>query len=129
MKRIASVALLGLFTLAAAAEPTIKEVMKRAHMGSTSLLPEIGRDLKANAPDWADVAKHVKELENLGNSLAKNTPPKGDRASWDRFTRAYLTDVKSLDDATQKKDRSAAQTALNKLNGSCKACHTEHQKK
>jgi cytochrome c556 len=130
MKRFACLALLGLFVLsAAAADPTIKDIMKRAHMGNSSLLPEIGRDLKAATPDWAEVQKHVKELNVLGTALAKNTPPKGDRNSWDRFTQAYLADVKSLEDATQKKDRTTAQVALNKLNSSCKACHSEHQKK
>src|SRR5262249_29479237 len=132
MKRIAGLA--ALLTLSVlpgspAADPSIKDVMKRAHMGSSSLLPEVGRDLKASPPAWADLQKHVKELGELGASLNKNTPPKGDRESWDKLTRAYLADVRSLEDAAGKQDRAAAQTALNKLNGSCKACHSEHQKK
>jgi hypothetical protein len=73
MKRFACLAaLLGLFVLSAtAADPTIKDVMKRAHMGNTSLLPEIGRDLKADPPDWADVQKHVKELNVLALPLRR----------------------------------------------------------
>src|SRR5262249_60885496 len=72
MKRIAGLApLLTLSVLpgSPAADPSIKDAMKRAHMGSSSLLPVVGRDLKASPPACADLHTRVKARGELSSSL------------------------------------------------------------
>src|SRR5437660_7605067 len=65
--------------------PTVKEIMTRAHKGSGSVLTLLGRELKAEEPNWSDVQKQTKELLTLGGSLGKNEPPKGSTESWQRL--------------------------------------------
>ncbi len=130
MKRLACV-VAGLALLAVgvavAADPTIKEIMTKAHKGSKSLLGDLRAELKQDEPDWATVQKDSKELVELGTSLGKNKPPKGEQESWDRLTSAYLANAKALDAAAGQMDKGAAQTALGKIGGSCKACHQAHK--
>jgi cytochrome c556 len=129
MKRLAYAAagLVLLAGLAVAADPTIKEIMTKAHKGSSSLLADMNGELRQDEPDWASIQKDSKELVELGTALGKNKPPKGDEANWDRLTKNYLSTAKSLDSAAQSKDKSAASTALRKLQGSCKECHMAHR--
>lgn len=108
--------------------PTVKEIMKRGHAGEASLLTAVGRGLKADAPDWDRLPKETKELVELGQALAKNAPPIGDKASWEKLTRAYLGHAEALDAAVRKRDRDAAQVARARLNASCKECHKAHRK-
>jgi mono/diheme cytochrome c family protein len=109
-----------------AADLTIKEVMGKAHKGPNSLLANLGKDLKDDEPEWTDIQKETKELVELGTTLGKNDPPKGDKQSWKNLTKAYLDNAKALDAAAQKKDKATAQSYQAKLAGSCKACHTAH---
>jgi hypothetical protein len=110
-----------------AADLTVKDVMKKAHAGTNSLLANIGKDLKDDDPDWSDIQKETKELVDLGTALGKNDPPKGDKSSWDSLTKAYVANAKALDGAAQKKDKATAQSYQAKLAGSCKACHMAHR--
>ena len=57
MKRLACAAagLALLAGVAVAADPTIKEIMTKAHKGGTSLLANMGKELKEDEPDWNDV--------------------------------------------------------------------------
>jgi cytochrome c556 len=128
MKRCASV-MCGLIVAAlvagtvVAADLTVKDVMKKAHAGSNSLLANIGKDLMDDEPDWADVQKETKDLLDLGMALDKNDPPKGDKDAWHKLTKAYLTNAKGLDAAAQKKDARTALSYQGKLKTSCKECH------
>ena len=137
MKRLTCVAL-GLALLAAAAltrspsyaadkDPTIKEIMTKAHKGGDALLGTLGKDLKADSPDWDKVQKETKELVELGTSLGKNDPPKGDKESWMKLTAAYLDTAKDLDAAAGKKDKDTAAADQKKLTGSCMNCHKAHK--
>jgi cytochrome c556 len=108
--------------------PSVKEIMKRGHAGEASLLTALGRGLKADAPAWDRLQKETKELVELGQALAKNTPPVGDKGSWEKLTRAYLGHAEALDSAVKKHDRDAAQAARARLNASCKECHKAHRK-
>ena len=108
-------------------EPTIKEIMTKAHKGGNSLIQEVAKDLKQKQPDWADVQEKSKELVSLGTSLGKNTPPKGDQASWDKLTQQYLVNAKALEDAAENKDQAAALAAHKKLTTMCAACHKAHK--
>jgi cytochrome c556 len=135
MKRLAFVlglvAVVALLSLshrpAEAADPTIKEIMTKAHKGGNSLITTVGKELKEDTPPWADVQKQTKELVELGSSLGKNDPPKGDKESWKKLTDQYVTDAKALDAAAQKKDKDAATKAHTKLTGQCMACHRAHR--
>jgi cytochrome c556 len=131
MKRLAyAVAGLALLAgIAMAAEPTIKEIMTKAHKGSKSLLGDMNAELKEDEPDWNDIQKDSKELVELGTSLGKNKPPKGEQSSWEQLTKNYLTNAKELDTAAQGKNKAAAKMALGKLQGSCKDCHMNHRPK
>jgi cytochrome c556 len=107
--------------------PNIKDIMTRAHKGSGSVLTTLGRELKAEEPNWSDVQKQTKELVSLGGSLGKNEPPKGSAQSWERLTQQYVKNATALDQAAQDKDRAAAMAARAKIAGSCAACHKQHR--
>jgi hypothetical protein len=108
---------------------TIKEIMGKAHKGPNSLIMTVGKDLKADEPDWADVEKKSKELVRLGTALGKNEPPKGEKASWQKLTQRYVTNAKALEKAAEDKDKSKALAAHKKLTGMCMACHSVHKSK
>jgi hypothetical protein len=108
--------------------PDIKEIMAQANKPSGHYF-QIARELKQDSPAWADLATHAKELARLGAALCKNAPPKGDRAGWDRLTKAYADQAKSLEQAVAAKDRKAALTAFAALGGNaCTECHKAHRK-
>jgi hypothetical protein len=107
--------------------PTIKEIMTKAHKGANSLLSELGKDLKEDSVDWGHVQEHAKELLDLGKGLAKNEPPRGDKASWEKLTKLYEETATTLTKAAEKKDQKAAQAAQKKLAGMCKNCHSAHK--
>jgi cytochrome c556 len=129
MKRVlcaaAGLALLG--GLAMAADPTIKDIMTKAHKGGNSLLQTMNKELKEDEPDWNDVQKDSKELVELGAALGKNKPPRGEPDSWEKLTKGYLDTAKSLEASAEKKDKSGAKASLGKLLGSCKGCHQVHR--
>jgi hypothetical protein len=137
MKRLIYVAL-GLALLAAAAltrspsyaadkDPTIKEIMTKAHKGGDAILGTLGKDLKADSPDWDKVQKETKDLVDLGTALGKNDPPKGEKDSWMKLTMAYLDTAKDLDAAAGKKDKDTAAADQKKLTGMCMNCHKAHK--
>src|SRR5271169_4165532 len=74
--------------------PSVKEIMKLAHKGPKAALGSIGRGLNTATPNWDEIQAKTKELVKLGTALTKNEPPKGDQASWDRFTKKYLASAK-----------------------------------
>jgi cytochrome c556 len=137
MKRLACV--LGLLAVAALAvwvgqpllaadkEPTVKEIMTKAHKGGNSLLAKLGKELKAEEPPWETVQQQTKELVTLGASLGKNKPPKGSQESWDRLTKAYLATAKALDGAAKEKGLAVARAQHKALTQQCGACHKAHR--
>jgi hypothetical protein len=108
-------------------EPSIKQIMTKAHKGGNSLLMKIGKELKGGDVDWSQVREQSKDLVKLGKALTKNEPPKGEKASWETLTKLYQKNATTLDEAVDKKDKDAAVAAHGKLAGSCKACHTAHK--
>src|SRR5262245_8724315 len=106
---------------------TIKEIMTKAHKGGNSLIQVVGKELKANDVDWDHVTDHVKDLVKLGKGLAKNEPPRGDKASWEKLTKQYEDNATALQKAAEKKDKKAAVEAHKKLTGMCMTCHKVHK--
>ena len=109
--------------------PSIKDVMNKLHKGANSPLGKLKGELAAPSPDWEKIQKTTKDFVILGASLAKNDPPKGEKASWQTLTDAYFSDSKALDDAAHAKDQAAAVAAHKKLTASCKSCHSQHKGK
>ena len=103
---------IGLAALRAADEApkyTIKEVMKMAHTGETSLAKKVASGKASKADD--------KKLVDLYTALAANTPPQGDADVWKDKTGALLDAAKSVEDG---KDGAAKDL---KKAMDCKACH------
>jgi cytochrome c556 len=107
--------------------PDIKEIMSKANKPGGFYFALV-RDLKDDEPPWDDVQAGAKALNKLAAVLGKNTPPKGDKTSWDQLTKAYADNAKALEAAALKKDKKAAQTAATALGESCNACHKAHRK-
>ncbi len=92
-------------------EITIKEVMKTAMKGGLAKTTIEG---KATAEQEAELLK-------LFKALAANSPPRGDKASWDEKTVALVNAAQAVVD--KKPDASTTlKTAVN-----CKACHDLHK--
>jgi cytochrome c556 len=111
-------------------QPTIKEIMEKAHKGtkqSQALLTQVRNELKKDDPNWEKVQKQAKELVSLGTSLGKNEPPRGDKESWEKLTAAYVANAKKLEAGAEEKDQAAARAAVAKLGGSCRSCHMAHK--
>jgi cytochrome c553 len=140
MKRLAILAILALFVaatvvlvwpaVAADKVPPVKEIMGKLNKPG-GLRPNLGQDLMADEPDWDEIQKEAKEFAALASALGKNTPPVGDKGSWDRLTAAYAADAAALEAAALKKDKKATLAVHGKLSamGLCKNCHDAHQKK
>jgi hypothetical protein len=107
--------------------PTIKEIMIKAHKGGKSLIQTVGKELKADEPNWTDLQKKTKELVKLGTALGKNEPPKGEKASWEKLTKEYVKNAKALDEAAKKQDKTAALASQKKLTSACASCHKLHK--
>ena len=108
-------------------DPSIKDIMTRAHKGGNSLLAAIGKEVKSKTTDFATAEAHAKELVALGVSLGKNEPSKGGKESWEKLTKDYLDHAKKLEQAISSKDQKVAQAEHGKLGSSCAACHKVHK--
>jgi cytochrome c556 len=69
----------------------------------------------------------TEDFVRLGAGLAKNQPPKGDNSAFKKRADAYYQYAKSLDDDAKAEDKAEAQSALDKIGASCKACHSAHK--
>ena len=107
--------------------PSIKEIMTKAHKGGDSLIGKLGAELKAPEPEWATVQEQTKELVDLGTALGKNEPPRGDKESWEKLTKAYLDNAKDMEAAAEKKDKATTAADLMKVRGMCMKCHQAHK--
>src|SRR5262245_48219659 len=86
---------------------TVREIMGKANKGDAALLMVIGKQLKADSPPWGEIQKESKELVSLGTAMSKNTPRKGDKASWDEQTKQYVVNAQALEAAADKQDKAA----------------------
>jgi cytochrome c556 len=117
-------ALTSAVTVAEEADVSIKDVMAKANKPG-GLVSKIGKSLKGG--DWDAVTADAKELVPLAEALAKNEPPKGDKASWEKLCGAYTENAKKLLAAAEKKDAKAAMAAQGALAKSCGGCHKTHK--
>ena len=102
----------------------IEEIMKR-HTGAKSLLKGVGVQVKEGK--WEEAKDGAKLLKAFGESLGKNTPPKGEEKSWKKLTEQYKESTAAVFKAVEKKDAKSATDALGKIGKSCKGCHSNHK--
>ncbi|HEY2786073.1 MAG TPA: hypothetical protein VGJ05_13985 [Fimbriiglobus sp.] len=113
-------------TMPADEVPAVDDIMKKV----CSKKGAAGKCTTAIAAEkWEDAKKQAKIMADLGSKLGKNDPPAGDKADWDKLTKKFAKDAKAVADATEKKDKEAATTAIkaftNKKN--CSNCHSKHK--
>jgi hypothetical protein len=109
--------------------PDIKEIMKKVN-SPTGLYATVMRELKEQDVMWDDIKEPAQEIARLAALLGKNDPPQGDKASWQKLTKAYADNAKALEKAVAKRDKKGA-VAAQKLIGEeavCNACHKVHRK-
>jgi cytochrome c556 len=109
--------------------PSIKAIMTKAHKGGDSILAKLRGELEADDTDWAQVQKMSQELVDVGTALGKNTPPRGEKKSWQEKTSLYKANATALNKAAGRKDKEQAQGAFKRLQSSCLACHKAHKRK
>ncbi|HEY1378137.1 MAG TPA: hypothetical protein VGF55_15150 [Gemmataceae bacterium] len=107
--------------------PSIEDIMQKVNKRKGGLHSELGDALKAGKIDWEAVQKNTKEYAAFAEFLGKNDPPKGSKASWERLTKTYADDAKTLHEAAEKKDKTALAAAHKKLSGECMGCHRQHR--
>jgi hypothetical protein len=123
----AAFAFLAAFGAADAADnPDIETIMKKVNSGK-GLHKALSKDLQESKVDWDSATKKSKEIHDLISDLGKNDPPKGDKKSWEKLTKEYAANAKALNEACEKKDKSAATSTQGKINRSCKTCHDAHK--
>jgi cytochrome c556 len=106
--------------------PTIKEIMKATH-GKNGFRAKYEKAYKDE--NWKEAAKLAKDWEACAENLAKNTPPEGSKEDFEKQANAYVKNLKTLEEATDKMEKKRIQGSLGYVGGSCKKCHTAHKGK
>jgi cytochrome c556 len=106
----------------------LKEIMTKANKTGTGLYANVVTELRADDTNWDGVKKDTKEIARLAAMLGKFDPPKGDKDSWQKLTKAYADNTKALEAAAAKMDKDAAKAASEKIGKSCDTCHMAHRK-
>ena len=106
---------------------TTKDIMGKVGK-PTGLYPSVAKELREADPIWAEVQQQTKEMSKLLAELGQATPPKGDKESWTKLTRAFADNAKALEAAAAKMDLQAARNISKKMSDSCKGCHSVHRK-
>jgi hypothetical protein len=115
-------------TASSADAPSVKEIMGQANK-PTGIYFNLGRDLKDCAPSWADIRPETADLAKLAAALRQATPPRGDKDSWDKLTKAYADNAAKLDKAAMNMDLDAARAAYAKMGEpACMTCHKAHKR-
>jgi cytochrome c556 len=137
MKRllVSAVALAALAAFSSAPVPArdekpseLKELMLKVNKTGTGLYANVVAELRADDTNWDAVKKDTKEIARLAATVGKLEPPKGDKESWQKLTKAYADNTKALDAAAAKMDKDAAKAVSEKIGKSCEVCHMAHRK-
>ncbi len=68
------------------------------------------------------------EIVRLTAGLAKHTPPKGDKASFEKQAKAFAAAAAALDQTVAKRDKGTAFAAWKQMEEqTCKTCHQAHR--
>ena len=74
---------------------------------------------------WEDAQKLAKEWNDLGASIGKNKPPKGEDKAWAEQCTKFADTTKAIVDGAEKKDSKAVTKAISSFN--CMGCHKAHK--
>jgi hypothetical protein len=107
--------------------PTIRQIMGKLTRGPNSLTPVLGKELQAEAPDWATIQPQTEEYARLAAAMVQNKPRRGSPESWAKLSSAFADTASALNKAAQAKNRDAALEAHGQIEGSCMECHREHR--
>lgn len=107
--------------------PTIKEIMGALTKGPNAALGQTKKALGSQPPDWKSAKTAAVALRSHAPAMAKNSPPRGDKAAYTKKAEAFSKDCLELADALDKEQLKTAQDAMKKLGGSCMGCHREHR--
>jgi len=105
----------------------IKEVMKKAHAADDAFRKGIAKNIKDK--DFEAAATTMKAWVAISGHLGSFDPPKGEKADWEKVTKKYAENVKTLAKAVEDKDGKVANKALGVVNASCGGCHKAHKGK
>ncbi len=106
---------------------SIKEIMKKAHGGRTSLYAIAWNDIHHEPPNWERARKNLAEMVRLCSQLTKSEPPKGSKESWQKFVQLYLDNAKVVQENLEKTNAAESRTSYDKLLKTCKMCHDAHK--
>jgi len=90
---------------------------------------DLGKMAKSKDPKWEDIQKETKDWVKISESIGTFKPPKGTDDSWKEQTTKYLTNVKAVNAAAEKKDADGVSKGLATIGNSCGACHSQHRPK
>jgi hypothetical protein len=107
---------------------TIKQIMAKAHKKGGALV-DITAELRNKEVKWDEITSKSKDLLLIAGDLAMNSPPKGDKESWEKLCKEYTDKVQELQKAAEAKNLADAKKACAALNASCKSCHPAHKGK
>lgn len=107
--------------------PKIREAMDKIGKGDSALATTIGKALESEKPDWEAVGGQTKEFVQLASGLGNETPTKGEKETWAKFSAAFLKSAESLGKSVGSKDLTGAKAAHAVLAGSCMECHRIHR--
>ena len=102
---------------------SIKDCMSCQNMTRGAILPKG----KGKEVDWEAAGKKTKTWLEAAEDLSKNDPPKGTKESWKEQTAKYVTNVKAVDEAVEKKNIESVTRGLATFNASCMGCHAQHK--
>ena len=106
---------------------TIKQVMKLCFDDEEGLLESLTTLTKEASPKWDTISQQTKSWVSAAESLGKNKPKKGTPESWEKLTKKFVEDGKTLDVAAGKKESKDVLAALKTIEGACKGCHPVHK--
>lgn len=108
--------------------PKLKAIMTKVGKGPQSLQNSLKEAMKEEKPGWDAIGPKAKEYAQLASDTGSFDPPRGDKSSWAKLTKAFAESASDLDKAAQAKDKEKTLTALDSLGNSCQSCHREHRK-
>jgi cytochrome c556 len=102
-------------------------IMRALFKGAGSKSANLKKQTEAASPDWSTIQKSTKEIAELGSTLGKGEPHKGDKESWKKLTGKFAKDTLALDESAQAKNLGSLQAGQKTLGASCKSCHNAHR--
>ena len=102
-------------------------IMKALFKGAGSKSAHLKKQTEVASPDWSAIQKSTKEIADLGATLGKGEPEKGDKESWKKLTGKFAKDTLALDESAKAKNLDTLKAAQKTLGASCKSCHSVHR--